>query len=70
MATEYTKDCEILEMKVDAHGVEGVLNMLSEICSEKAEHLRGNWQDEREAKVWDKAGTRIAAIKVGPFAGR
>ncbi|TYO65475.1 hypothetical protein FXV83_16195 [Bradyrhizobium hipponense] len=43
----------ILEGLIDRHGLTHVVTGLSLICSEKAEHLRHNWQDGTSAKAWD-----------------
>jgi len=45
-----------LETLVDAHGLDSVLLDLAGICFGKADHIRTNWQDEKLAKVWEKAG--------------
>jgi hypothetical protein len=45
---------ETLEQYIDMHGLDFVLQGLADICDEKAEHLRGNWQDERSARHWDR----------------
>jgi hypothetical protein len=53
-----------LEGAIDKVGLSKVLFMLAEICGEKAEHLRANWQDNNAAKEWiadAKAIERIAA---------
>lgn len=42
-----------LEAMIDRHGLTHVVTGLSLICSEKAAHLRANWQDNATAKVWD-----------------
>jgi len=42
-----------LEAMIDRHGLTHVVTGLSLICSEKAEHIRCNWQDHGTAKVWD-----------------
>jgi hypothetical protein len=44
---------ETLEQMIDAHGLTHVVTGLSLVCSEKAEHLRVNWQDRTSAKAWD-----------------
>lgn len=41
-----------LEALIDRHGLTHVVNTLSVICAEKADHLIGNWQDKNAAKVW------------------
>jgi hypothetical protein len=52
-------DQSTLEGMVDTYGLNLVLEMLSEICGEKGEHLRANWQDEIAARRWDKAARRL-----------
>jgi hypothetical protein len=46
-----------LEAMIDATSLQHVLTGLELICSEKADHIRSNWQDEKLAKLWDKAST-------------
>ncbi len=43
-----------LESLVDQFSVSTVIAMLSDVASEKAEHIRSAWQDEGLAKVWDR----------------
>jgi hypothetical protein len=62
MTPEQGLDMEALEAMVDRHGVSGVLSMLSEICAEKAEHLRVNWQDRPAAGVWNRRGNAIEKV--------
>lgn len=51
-----------VEHLIDLHGVAEVLNAVAQVCSEKAEHLRANWQDTRSAKAWDKASVRVSNL--------
>lgn len=44
-----------LETMLDNVGLTALLDMLGEVCHEKAEHIRTNWQDEGNAKTWDRA---------------
>lgn len=55
-----------LETLIDRNGLAAVLSALSQICSDKAEHLRSNWQDEASAKEWDKHSRRIAKATPTP----
>ena len=48
-----------LETKVDVYGIAAVLCKLAEMASEKADHVRTNWQDERLAKDWDTLAARL-----------
>jgi len=51
-----------LEDLVDVYGLEYVVSALEEICYEKEDHLRSNWQDEHSAALWHKAGKRIGRL--------
>jgi hypothetical protein len=48
-----------LEDMIDKHGLTTILDMISNICQEKAIHIESNWQDESAAKAWRKAGRLI-----------
>lgn len=37
---------------VDSFGLQNTLDMLAQICHDKSEHLRSNWQDEDAARAW------------------
>lgn len=48
-----------IEALVDASTVGTVMDLLAEVCSAKADHIRTNWQDETTAKAWDKMAAQI-----------
>jgi len=48
-----------LETLVDSFGLSTILDYLTNICHEKATHIRENWQDEQLAKTWEKDGKII-----------
>lgn len=48
-----------LEKLLDATSVPHVLGLLSQICTEKAEHLRVNWDDKPQADAWEKAAVQL-----------
>lgn len=48
-----------LEQIVDKSNLSTVLNVLSEICYEKEDHLQSNWNDANTAKLWHNAGKII-----------
>jgi len=50
---------DTLEGLLDRERLDGVVKMLREICNEKAEHLRVNWQDEALAGDWDRAARAL-----------
>ena len=53
---------EKLEELVDMEGFQGTLEILSEICFEKAEHVLTNWQDKHLAKFWSDRGRLLDKI--------
>lgn len=48
-----------LEAAIDAHGLSNVLEIIANICRDKADHVSINWQDQRLSKSWEYAATRI-----------
>lgn len=55
-------DKGLVEALIDQHDVAIVLAAVAEICSEKADHLRSNWQDDRSARAWERAATAIERV--------
>lgn len=56
MEPEVTRpDRDALEAMIDKFSLANVVGALALVCLDKAEHLRGNWQDETSAKSWDRA---------------
>ncbi len=53
-----TNICE-LEVYIDKTSLSNVLDELADICNEKAEHIRTNWQDGLLAKEWEKAAKAL-----------
>ena len=53
---------EELEKLIDATSLLDVVIGLELVCSEKAEHIRVNWQDKQSANVWDKASTTLRKL--------
>ena len=48
-----------LESIIDAIGLMNTLEAIADICYDKAEHLRSNWQDEKSAKCWESDGDEL-----------
>jgi len=59
-------DQNTLEAMVDRVGLKEVLNMLAQVCHEKADHVLTNWQDKWLASGWKKNAATVnrAASKV------
>jgi hypothetical protein len=53
---------EQLETLLDKHGLLAIATALEGLCSDKAEHLRVNWQDRSSAKVWDRAAKHLDTL--------
>lgn len=52
----------ILEAMIDSYGVEMTLSTLAQLCHEKAEHIRENWQDEILARDWERKGNKVQNV--------
>ena len=48
-----------LEQIIDATSVAKVLDMMSGICGQKADHIQSNWQDAPLARKWQRASDRL-----------
>jgi len=57
------EDRNVLEQMIDRTSLAAVLDALALTCAEKAEHVRCNWQDDRLAKTWDRAVTKLLATQ-------
>jgi len=53
---------EQLEKLVDTYSLAQVVEALATIASEKADHIRSNWQDEHMAKCWERAAIRLDKV--------
>ena len=51
-----------LETIVDSATLFDVVEALQGLCFLKAEHLSSNWQDDKSARTWTKAGLAFDAI--------
>lgn len=52
-----------LETMMGSVGVNDMLSLMADICAEKAEHIRSNWQDDALAKAYDRAGKALDRLK-------
>lgn len=48
-----------LESLIDSNSVASVLLAMSEVCTEKSQHIRDNYQDKNLAKQWDRASDKL-----------
>lgn len=56
------EELQALEELIDANTLNAVIEALGEICHEKAEHIRTNWQDKVTARPWDIMGRKLHTI--------
>lgn len=57
-------DKDDIKAMLDSMSVSDVLRIMSQVCYEKAESLRANWQDPETAREWEKVGRAVGKIKV------
>ena len=63
MDRELTKqEIDALERLIDTTDMGAVLRAIAQICHEKAEHVRTNWQDDDTANHWSRLGSKIERI--------
>jgi hypothetical protein len=51
-----------LEALTDASSLRAVLYALSQMCAEKAEHIRHTWQDNVTAQPWSRIAQRLDRV--------
>ncbi len=62
-------DKDRLEQMIDGSSPQAIVDALAEICGDKADHVRSNWQDEPLAKVWEKVGSVLDRVKLPKIPG-
>lgn len=53
-----------IKTMIDGMSISGVLDILSQVCYEKAEDLRTDWQDPDTARAWEKVGRAVGKIRI------
>lgn len=53
---------EKLENFIDEHGLNIIIEQITEICYLKADHVKSNWQDDHLAENWELQGDEIRDI--------
>lgn len=51
-----------LEALIDSVGLRAVVDALSVVAYDKADHIRGNWQDEGLARIWADDGAVLERV--------
>ena len=55
-------EMDAIEAVVDKRGMADVLMALVSITSEKADHIRENWQDNITSRPWDIAAGKLVKL--------
>ena len=53
---------QIIEALIDAQGMVELLHVIADVCGEKDEHLRANWQEQGLALDWHKTMLKVHAL--------
>jgi hypothetical protein len=53
-----------LETMIDADCVASLLQLLADLCADKAEHVQANWQDSKLAGYWYNLAHKIQCVSV------
>ena len=51
-----------LERLMDSSSVGAMLTAMADICEEKADHIRENWQDKPLSECWDEAASSLRVL--------
>lgn len=62
MKTPLNEVQEKLENFIDEHGLNIIIEQITEICYLKADHVKSNWQDDHLAENWELQGDEIRDI--------
>jgi hypothetical protein len=54
----------LIEEVVDRSSLEHLLELIADLCNDKAEHLRTNWQDVYAARCWERDAAKL--LKLAP----
>lgn len=51
-----------IETLIDRHTVAKLLEVMAQVCFEKSDHIKENWQDARLAKFWEMNAKTLTKI--------
>ena len=49
----HNEKIDLLEEIIDDHSLCGLMELIAEVCSTKADHILSSYDDEETAKIWD-----------------
>ena len=60
---DHNAKIDALEAMIDSHTLGGVLDLIAEVCSAKADHILTNWQDDATADQWDRYSAALLGLQ-------
>lgn len=51
-----------LEQMIDSCSLSGLLELIANVCDEKAEHIMESYSDRNEAKKWNVGASLVSSI--------
>jgi phage gp36-like protein len=60
---DHNAKIDALEAMIDSHTLGGVLDIIAEVCSAKADHILTNWQDDATADQWDRYSAALLGLQ-------
>ena len=60
---DHNAKIDALEAMIDNNSLGGVLDLIAEVCSAKADHILTNWQDEDTADQWDRYAAALLGLQ-------
>ncbi len=63
-------EMDTIETIIDKHSMADVMMALVMITSEKADHIRGNWQDDDLAARWDRVSDALISKNLSTLLNR
>ena len=49
----HNEKIDLLEEIIDDHSLCGLMELIAEVCSTKADHILSSYDDEETANIWD-----------------
>ena len=57
------RDLEAIEAIIDEKGMDGLLDVIADVCAAKAKHIFYHWQDPALSETWNRAMVVVQGMK-------
>ena len=64
--SKHNERLDFLEDLIDSEELTGLMDLIAEVCSAKADFIRENWQDDLTADTWDGYAAGFLHCGTGP----